>query len=335
MRKLAQPLTSYLLILLVTIPTLFFFTTVSVATAQAQAVTCSVTSNKAQVNQGETFRLTINFTDNNPHRFTYTFNTPEGFTPGEILPPTNPYTFEVIAPNQIFRSITVRPAVGGDFTGCSVNVANTTDSVSNECTFNTEPSDLQNMDNADGNLQINVTIVAGPTGTYKAAFKKSGDSSETVGETESGGRPSFNFTLDAPDERGVYTLDVTGTRTDNGARLDCNTVDGLLNRLVSIQSGRSPGVGETPPDRDTTGDLPENVRRVVNFAVSFGIGIAGGVAFLLLVYGGFKFIFSVGNPENVQQGREIITAAIIGLIVVVFSVFLLRLIGISILGLPI
>ena len=65
------------------------------------------------------------------------------------------------------------------------------------------------------------------------------------------------------------------------------------------------------------------------------IGIAGGVAFLLLIYGGFKFIFSVGNPESIQQGREIITAAIIGLIVVVFSAFLLRLIGISILGLPI
>ncbi|MCH8821222.1 hypothetical protein IID23_01740 [Patescibacteria group bacterium] len=90
-----------------------------------------------------------------------------------------------------------------------------------------------------------------------------------------------------------------------------------------------------PGGQDLTGELSENTRRIVNFLVNFGIGIAGGLAFLLLIYGGFKFIFSMGNPENVQQGREIITAAIIGLLVVVFSVFLLRLIGISILGLPI
>lgn len=90
-----------------------------------------------------------------------------------------------------------------------------------------------------------------------------------------------------------------------------------------------------PEPTSEGGFLNERTKKLVNNFVIFGFGIAGGVAFLLLIYGGFKFIFSMGNPENVQQGREIITAAIIGLLVVVFSVFLLRLIGISILGLPI
>jgi hypothetical protein len=69
--------------------------------------------------------------------------------------------------------------------------------------------------------------------------------------------------------------------------------------------------------------------------VTIGVAIAGGVAFLLMIYGSFRLMFAAGNPESVQQGREIITAAIIGLIVVVFSVFILNLIGVSILGLPI
>lgn len=102
---------------------------------------------------------------------------------------------------------------------------------------------------------------------------------------------------------------------------------------ISILDERA--AGQFPEGDDQTSALPSRVEKIVNYLITFGIGIAGGVAFLMLVYGGFKFIFSLGNPENVQQGREVITAAIIGLIVVVFSVFLLKLIGISILGLPI
>jgi hypothetical protein len=68
---------------------------------------------------------------------------------------------------------------------------------------------------------------------------------------------------------------------------------------------------------------------------AIAIGIAGGVAFLLMIYGSFRLVFSNGDVEAVQQGRQVIVAAVTGLIVVIFSVFLLHLIGISILGLPI
>ncbi len=91
-----------------------------------------------------------------------------------------------------------------------------------------------------------------------------------------------------------------------------------------------PSVIETP-----LGTVNTNAAGLTTAILRLAIGIAGGVAFLLLISGAFRLIFSAGNPESIQQGREVITAAIIGLIVVVFSVFLLRLIGISILGLPI
>ena len=34
--------------------------------------------------------------------------------------------------------------------------------------------------------------------------------------------------------------------------------------------------------------------------LNFGIGIAGGLAFLLMVFGAYRLIFAAGNPEAVQ-----------------------------------
>ncbi|MCH7541704.1 hypothetical protein IH981_02935, partial [Patescibacteria group bacterium] len=65
------------------------------------------------------------------------------------------------------------------------------------------------------------------------------------------------------------------------------------------------------------------------------LGIVGGAGFFLMVFGSYRLMFSGGNPESVKSGREIITAAIIGLIFVTLAVFILNLIGISILGLNI
>jgi hypothetical protein len=55
--------------------------------------------------------------------------------------------------------------------------------------------------------------------------------------------------------------------------------------------------------------------------LTIAIGIAGGVAFLMMVFGAYRLMFSAGNPEAVQEGREVITAAIAGLVIIVFSVF--------------
>ncbi len=81
------------------------------------------------------------------------------------------------------------------------------------------------------------------------------------------------------------------------------------------------------------GDLPRDPAELATAAIRIAIGIGGGVAFLLMVFGSFRLIFAGGNPESVQNGREIITSAIIGLLVIIFATFILQLVGISILGL--
>ncbi len=73
-------------------------------------------------------------------------------------------------------------------------------------------------------------------------------------------------------------------------------------------------------------------RAAVITILNFAIGMAGGVAFLLMIFGSYRLIFAGGNPESIQQGKEVITAAIIGLLIIVFSVLILRFLGIAILG---
>lgn len=81
------------------------------------------------------------------------------------------------------------------------------------------------------------------------------------------------------------------------------------------------------------GCIPINDKNaLIGFFLGWAIGIAGGVAFLLIVVAGFMIITSSGDPKRLQAGKELMTAAISGVILLVFSIFVLRLVGISILG---
>lgn len=68
--------------------------------------------------------------------------------------------------------------------------------------------------------------------------------------------------------------------------------------------------------------------------LNIGIGIAGGIAFLLILFGGFQILTSAGNPEQLSAGKELVGSAIAGLLLIIFSVFILRVIGADILGIP-
>ena len=62
--------------------------------------------------------------------------------------------------------------------------------------------------------------------------------------------------------------------------------------------------------------------------------IASGIAFLLMAFGAFQIITSSGDPKKTQAGKELITSALSGLLFIILSIFLLKLIGVDILKIP-
>jgi hypothetical protein len=77
-----------------------------------------------------------------------------------------------------------------------------------------------------------------------------------------------------------------------------------------------------------------NPTGLVSNLLSIGIGLAGGFALLLLLYGSFLLATSAGNPDQVQKAQDVIGSAVTGLLFIVFSVVILRIIGVDILGIP-
>jgi Type IV secretion system pilin len=67
--------------------------------------------------------------------------------------------------------------------------------------------------------------------------------------------------------------------------------------------------------------------------LKWAVGIGGGLAFLLILYAGFMIMTAAGNPDRLKAGQELLTSAISGLILLIFSIFILKFIGIDILGL--
>jgi hypothetical protein len=68
----------------------------------------------------------------------------------------------------------------------------------------------------------------------------------------------------------------------------------------------------------------------------FGILLAasGSIALLLIIRAGYQIMTSKGNPEAIQEGREKLIAAIVGLIFLIFSFVFLQLIGVDLLKIP-
>ena len=75
-------------------------------------------------------------------------------------------------------------------------------------------------------------------------------------------------------------------------------------------------------DVATISNLGELFERVV----SYFLGFAGIVFFILLIVAGFKFITSSGDPKALEGAKKTLTSAIAGLIVILISYLILVLI---------
>ncbi|HEX9817869.1 MAG TPA: pilin [Patescibacteria group bacterium] len=82
------------------------------------------------------------------------------------------------------------------------------------------------------------------------------------------------------------------------------------------------------------GCIPVNPQGVIKTLIQLGLSIGGGVTLLLILAGAFRLSVSAGDPKQAEEAREQITSAVIGLLFIIFSVTMLRFIGIQFLQIP-
>lgn len=95
--------------------------------------------------------------------------------------------------------------------------------------------------------------------------------------------------------------------------------------------------GDTQKDdgiETSIGCIPTDTTPFIGWLLRWGISIGSGVAFLLMAIASFKLMTSSGNPEAIKDGKEMFVSAGAGLLLIILSMFLLRLIGVEILQIP-
>jgi hypothetical protein len=100
---------------------------------------------------------------------------------------------------------------------------------------------------------------------------------------------------------------------------------GLVNKVFA----------QEPPCINTAlGCIPPDIDKFAPWFLQIIFGIAGGIAFLLMVYGFILMATSSGDEKKLQGAKETVTSAITGLLVSIFALFLFRLVAVDILKIP-
>lgn len=69
--------------------------------------------------------------------------------------------------------------------------------------------------------------------------------------------------------------------------------------------------------------LPAVFKNIISAAFVF----AGITALAFIIWSGLKYVISKGDPKKIEAARETLTYAIIGLVVILFSIFILNIIS--------
>lgn len=77
-----------------------------------------------------------------------------------------------------------------------------------------------------------------------------------------------------------------------------------------------------------------NPTTLLSFILPWAIGVGGGTSLILIIVAGFLVMTSGGDPQKARAGKDLLGSAIAGLILIIFSVYILNVIGIRILKIP-
>lgn len=135
----------------------------------------------------------------------------------------------------------------------------------------------------------------------------------------------YKVTIQHKDQYGNQRADVCIPKTTDTLTI----VEPQEEPIVPVE-GKNPCEGGTC--NTALGNISTQIGPFASKILSIGIGLAGGIALIIMVIGSIRVLTSAGDPKNVAAGREMIIAAVAGLIFLIFSITIMRFIGLNILG---
>ncbi len=67
-----------------------------------------------------------------------------------------------------------------------------------------------------------------------------------------------------------------------------------------------------------------NVGNYITILYKWFLPFAGGVAVLMIIYAGYLYITSQGNPDNIKTAKDYIIGALVGLMLIILAGVILR-----------
>lgn len=95
---------------------------------------------------------------------------------------------------------------------------------------------------------------------------------------------------------------------------------------VSPDSGGGCSV-QLPKDADGKIDFAQSAGRIGLAAIEILLRIAAMVSVGFIIYGGYRYILSQGEPDNVKKAQGTILSAVIGLVITIFATAIVNLLG--------
>lgn len=93
--------------------------------------------------------------------------------------------------------------------------------------------------------------------------------------------------------------------------------------LISLPvSAQSSIINNNDTNYETGSYDADDILGIVINVTNIILGLVGSLTLLMFIYGGFSFIMAAGSSEKVSKAKGILTAAVVGL-VIVFSSYLI------------
>lgn len=100
-------------------------------------------------------------------------------------------------------------------------------------------------------------------------------------------------------------------------------------RVQAGPSTASTSTSSTSKFPSTTIENPLSTSDVTGLVTNFLqwlLGIAGGVALLMLIYGGVVMVTSTGDQQKMESGKRIVTWTLFGLLIVLASFSIIKIV---------